>query len=150
MGAGRSFGVKENDVVYITMPMYHSAAGIMGIGSLIVFGTSVVIRRKFSASNFWKDCVKYRCTASQYIGEICRYLLAQKPCDEEKLHKVRLMWGNGLRAEIWRDFVSRFGIQRIGELYGSTEGNSNIGQCDIFAAPSFFEILQKLIFAGFS
>ncbi|EYB87131.1 hypothetical protein Y032_0268g804 [Ancylostoma ceylanicum] len=130
MGAGRSFGITENDVVYITMPMYHSAAGIMGIGSLIVFGTSAVIRRKFSASNFWKDCVKFNCTASQYIGEICRYLLAQKPCEEEKKHRVRLMWGNGLRAEIWNDFVSRFGIERIGELYGSTEGNSNIVNID--------------------
>ncbi|KIH57552.1 AMP-binding enzyme [Ancylostoma duodenale] len=101
-----------------------------GIGSLIVFGTSAVIRKKFSASNFWKDCVKFNCTASQYIGEICRYLLAQKPCAEEKKHRVRLMWGNGLRAEIWNDFVSRFGIERIGELYGSTEGNSNIVNID--------------------
>ncbi|KAJ1355222.1 hypothetical protein KIN20_012545 [Parelaphostrongylus tenuis] len=151
MGSGRSFGIRENDVIYITMPMYHSAAGIMGIGSLIVFGTSAVIRRKFSASNFWKDCVKYRCTASQYIGEICRYLLAQKPCDEEKLHNVRLMWGNGLRAEIWKDFVSRFRIQRIGELYGSTEGNSNIvnidnhvGSCGFFPIYPFIGFLYPV------
>ncbi|CAB3399630.1 unnamed protein product [Caenorhabditis bovis] len=130
MGAGNAFGLRPDDVVYITMPMYHSAAGIMGIGSLIALGTTAVIRKKFSASNFWKDCVKYRCTASQYIGEICRYLLAQKPSDEEKLHKVRLMWGNGLRAEIWTEFVNRFGIKRIGELYGSTEGNSNIVNVD--------------------
>lgn len=151
MGSGKSFGIKDNDVVYITMPMYHSAAGIMGIGSLIVFGTSVVIRRKFSASNFWKDCVKYKCTASQYIGEICRYLLAQKPCEEEKLHNVRLMWGNGLRAEIWEDFMSRFRIKRIGELYGSTEGNSNIvnidnhvGSCGFFPIYPFIGCLYPL------
>lgn len=130
MGAGKAFGVADDDVVYITMPMYHSAAGIMGIGTVIVYGTTAVIRKKFSASNFWKDCVRYNCTASQYIGEICRYLLAQKPCEEEHKHHVRLMWGNGLRAEIWNKFVSRFGIQRIGELYGSTEGNSNIVNID--------------------
>ncbi|KHJ99530.1 AMP-binding enzyme [Oesophagostomum dentatum] len=130
MGASRSFEITPDDVVYITMPMYHSAAGIMGIGSLIVCGATAVIRKKFSASNFWKDCVKYNCTASQYIGEICRYLLAQKPCEEEKKHRVRLMWGNGLRAEIWNEFVSRFNIKRIGELYGSTEGNSNIVNID--------------------
>ena len=58
-----------------------------------------------------------------------RYLLAQKPCDEEQQHNVRMMWGNGLRGEIWPEFVRRFRIQRIGELYGSTEGNSNIGEC---------------------
>lgn len=130
MGAGNAFGLVPDDVVYITMPLYHSAAGIMGIGSLIVLGTTAVIRKKFSASNFWKDCVKYECTASQYIGEICRYLLAQKPCEEESQHKVRMMWGNGLRGEIWPEFVRRFRIQRIGELYGSTEGNSNIVNLD--------------------
>ncbi|CAI2356125.1 unnamed protein product [Caenorhabditis sp. 36 PRJEB53466] len=130
MGSGKAFGMQKSDVVYITMPMYHSAAGIMGIGSLISFGTTAVIRKKFSASNFWKDCVKYNVTATQYIGEICRYLLAAKPCPEEKQHKVRLMWGNGLRGQIWKEFVGRFGIKRIGELYGSTEGNSNIVNLD--------------------
>ncbi|CAI5454641.1 unnamed protein product [Caenorhabditis angaria] len=130
MGSGSAFGITSNDIVYITMPMYHSAAGILGVGSLISFGTSVVIRKKFSASNFWKDCVKYNCTCSQYIGEICRYLLAQKQTPEEKQHKVRMMWGNGLRAEIWTDFVNRFNIEKIGELYGSTEGNSNIVNLD--------------------
>lgn len=130
MGAGRAFGLSKPDVVYITMPMYHSAAGIMGIGSLIAFGSTAVIRKKFSASNFWKDCVKYNVTATQYIGEICRYLLAAKPCPEEKQHTVRLMWGNGLRGQIWKEFVGRFGIKRIGELYGSTEGNSNIVNLD--------------------
>uniref|UniRef100_A0A8R1DT80 long-chain-fatty-acid--CoA ligase n=1 Tax=Caenorhabditis japonica TaxID=281687 RepID=A0A8R1DT80_CAEJA len=130
MGSGKAFGIRPDDVVYITMPMYHSAAGIMGIGSLISFGTTAVIRKKFSASNFWKDCVKYNVTATQYIGEICRYLLAAKECPEEKQHKVRLMWGNGLRSQIWKEFVGRFGIKRIGELYGSTEGNSNIVNLD--------------------
>lgn len=36
------------------------------------------------------------------------------------------MYGNGLRGEIWQDFVDRFGV-RIGEVYGSTEGTSNLG-----------------------
>jgi hypothetical protein len=37
------------------------------------------------------------------------------------------MYGNGLRSEIWEEFVRRFNVQRIGELYGSTEGTSNLG-----------------------
>lgn len=67
--------------------------------------------------------------ASQYIGEICRYLLAQPPVPEEKQHKMRLVYGNGLRAEIWQEFVNRFGV-KIGELYGSTEGTSNLVNTD--------------------
>lgn len=76
-----------------------------------------------------KQAVRLTCCIGGRLprSQCFRYLLAQKPCEEEQKHHVRLMWGNGLRAEIWNKFVSRFGIQRIGELYGSTEGNSNIG-----------------------
>uniref|UniRef100_A0A183CMA2 AMP-binding domain-containing protein n=1 Tax=Globodera pallida TaxID=36090 RepID=A0A183CMA2_GLOPA len=41
-----------------------------------------------------------------------------------------LLLGNGLRPQIWRDFVQRFGIEKIGEFYGSTEGNSNLLNID--------------------
>ena len=33
------------------------------------------------------------------------------------------MIGNGLRPSIWSEFKSRFGIQRVVEFYGSSEGN---------------------------
>lgn len=42
------------------------------------------------------------------------------------------MFGNGLRPQIWKQFVERFNIPQIGELYGSTEGNANVGKCEIF------------------
>ena len=37
------------------------------------------------------------------------------------------MFGNGLRPQIWDIFEKRFNIQRIGEFYGATEGNSSVG-----------------------
>uniref|UniRef100_A0A0N5A4G5 Very long-chain fatty acid transport protein n=1 Tax=Parastrongyloides trichosuri TaxID=131310 RepID=A0A0N5A4G5_PARTI len=129
MGSKKSFGILNNDRIYISMPMYHTAAGIIGIGQVLCMGNSCAIRQKFSASNFWKDCVKYECTASQYIGEICRYLLAQPQTEDENSHKMHLMYGNGLRTEIWQQFVDRFHV-RIGELYGSTEGTTNLVNID--------------------
>lgn len=63
-----------------------------------------------------------------YIGELCRYLLAQPKKETDTMHKIRLMFGNGLRQEIWRDFKNRFNIKQIGEVYGSTEGNANVGE----------------------
>ncbi|VDK43506.1 unnamed protein product [Anisakis simplex] len=144
MGCGKSFNIMSTDRIYVTMPMYHSSAGIIGVGQALLNASTCVIRKKFSASNFWIDCINYECTVSQYIGEMCRYLLAQKEIPEEKLHKVRLMYGNGLRIEIWRDFVTRFHIAKIGEFYGSTEGNSNIvnidnriGACGFFPVYAF-------------
>ena len=37
-------------------------------------GITVVLRRKFSTSQFWNDCRKHNVTVIQYIGEIMRYL----------------------------------------------------------------------------
>ena len=37
------------------------------------------------------------------------------------------MFGNGLRGEVWQEFVTRFNIKNISEFYGATEGNSNTG-----------------------
>ena len=118
----------KNMVLYNPLPLYHSAGGIVGIGLMMVFGSTVVIRKKFSVRNFWKDCCKYDCNAAQYIGEICRYLLSAPETPEERRHSVQLMIGNGLRPQIWDLFVRRFNIKRIGEFYGATEGNSSVGK----------------------
>lgn len=90
---------------------------------MLYTGCTVVVKRKFSATDFWADCTKHKVTVVQYIGELCRYLLQQAPRAEEKTHRVRMAIGNGLRPEIWADFQDRFGIPEIGEFYGSTEGN---------------------------
>jgi len=122
--------IKTDDTFYTPLPLYHTAGGLTGVGQVLLHGVSLAIRSKFSASNFWADCITYGCTVAQYIGEICRYLLTVPVCPEEKQHKVRLMYGNGLRPQIWETFVTRFGIQQIGEFYGATEGNSNIVNID--------------------
>uniref|UniRef100_A0A672GWH4 long-chain-fatty-acid--CoA ligase n=1 Tax=Salarias fasciatus TaxID=181472 RepID=A0A672GWH4_SALFA len=144
-----SFGLRPEDVIYTCLPLYHSAGTIMGVGQCLLFGVTVVIRRKFSASRFWDDCVKHSCTVIQYIGEICRYLLAQPVRPSEARHKVRVAVGNGLRSSVWEEFVQRFRIQRVGEFYGATECNCSlinidgkVGSCGFNSRilPSFYPI----------
>ena len=48
------------------------------------------------------------------------------------------MIGNGLRPEIWGEFVKRFNIQNIGEIYGSTEGN--VGLCELHTIKLYLEV----------
>lgn len=55
---------KHKDIFYTPLPLYHTAAGIMTAGQAIIFGSTVVIRKKFSASNYFQDCQKYKCTVS--------------------------------------------------------------------------------------
>ncbi|KAK2503833.1 hypothetical protein MC885_009998 [Smutsia gigantea] len=124
------FRMQPDDIVYDCLPLYHSAGNIVGIGQCLLHGMTVVIRKKFSASRFWDDCVKYNCTIVQYIGELCRYLLNQPPREAENQHKVRMALGNGLRQSIWTDFSGRFHIPQVAEFYGATECNCSLGNFD--------------------
>ncbi|XP_072458580.1 long-chain fatty acid transport protein 1 isoform X1 [Notamacropus eugenii] len=125
-----AYRMKTSDIIYNCLPLYHSAGNIMGVGQCLLYGLTVVIRKKFSASRFWDDCIKYNCTVVQYIGEICRYLLKQPVRPAENQHHVRLAVGNGLRPAIWEEFTGRFGVQQIGEFYGATECNCSIANID--------------------
>ncbi|XP_029058782.1 long-chain fatty acid transport protein 4 isoform X2 [Monodon monoceros] len=124
------FRMRPDDIVYDCLPLYHSAGNIVGIGQCLLHGMTVVIRKKFSASRFWDDCIKYNCTIVQYIGELCRYLLNQPPREAENRHRVRMALGNGLRQSIWTNFCSRFHISQVAEFYGATECNCSLGNFD--------------------
>ncbi|XP_076231493.1 long-chain fatty acid transport protein 4 [Calliopsis andreniformis] len=123
-------GMKSNDILYNPNPLYHTAGGLIGAGSAILKGVPVVLRTKFSVTSYWSDCIKYNCTAAQYVGEMCRYLLNVPSRPQDNAHRIRLMFGNGMRPQIWSDFVKRFKIKLICEFYGSSEGNANIINLD--------------------
>jgi fatty-acyl-CoA synthase len=122
-GFAGGLNMSASDRMYNALPLYHSAGGICALGAALVSGGACIIRRKFSAHEFWDDCYKYKATAFQYIGELCRYLLNAPPSAHERDHSIRVITGNGLRPEIWPEFQKRFAIPKIIEFYGATEGN---------------------------
>lgn len=116
-------GFRADDVIYTTLPLYHSSALMIGLHGCILAGATLALRTKFSASQFWDDCRKYNVTVIQYIGELLRYLCNTPPKPNDRDHKVRMALGNGLRGDVWREFVKRFGDIHVYEFYASTEGN---------------------------
>ena len=123
-------GTTQDDRMYNCLPMYHSVGGVVATGAVLVAGGSVAIRERFSASRFWDDIDRWDCTLFQYIGELCRYLLAAPPHPRETGHRMRLACGNGLRGELWQDFQNRFEIPRIIEFYAATESSFSLYNCD--------------------
>lgn len=117
------FGVTKDDIIYISLPLYHGSASLLGICGCIELGATCVLKKKFSATQFWNDCRKYNVTVFQYIGELCRYLCNQPQSEGEKKHGVRMAIGNGIRTDVWKEFLNRFGNIKICEFYGATEGN---------------------------
>ena len=83
----------------------------------------------------------------QYIGELCRYLL-NAPDREARRHGLRLVVGNGLRADVWTRFQRRFDIPRILEFYAATESNFSLYNIEgepgaMVASPPFSRIVFR-------
>ncbi|KAJ5907653.1 bifunctional fatty acid transporter/acyl-CoA synthetase (FAT1) [Penicillium taxi] len=107
---------------YSPLPLFHGTAFLTGLCYCLGAAGTLCLRRKFSASQFWKDVHDSRATRILYIGELCRYLLATPPSPYDKDHQCIVGNGNGLRGEIWERFKERFNIPEIREFYRSTEG----------------------------
>jgi len=118
------------DRMYNCLPLYHSVGGVVATFAPLVNGGAVVIRPRFSATEFWRDLRAERCTLFQYIGELCRYLVNSPHQAIETEHTLRMVCGNGLRPEVWEAFQNRFRIARILEYYASTEGNFSLYNCE--------------------
>ena len=121
---------RSTDRMFNCLPLYHSVGGVVATGATLAGGGAVVIRARFSASDFWRDVRDERCTLFQYIGELCRYLNNAPHQDIETEHSLRIACGNGLRPEVWESFQKRFRIPRILEYYASTEGNFSLYNCE--------------------
>ncbi len=111
----------QDDTMYVTTPLFHSNALNIGYGGVFGVGATMALARKFSVSRFWDDIRKYKATIFNYIGELCRYLYNQPPKPNDSDNSVKTIIGNGLRPEIWMEFKKRFGIERVAEMYGTTE-----------------------------
>ena len=102
----------------------------MGFGHVLSAGATLALGRKFSTSRFWHEVRQHQATIILYVGETCRYLLSAPPAVDpvtgqnlDRQHRVHTAFGNGLRPDVWNRFKDRFGIERIFEFYGATEGN---------------------------
>lgn len=127
---GHVLNLKQDDVLYATLPFYHATGIVVCWCGVIAGQATLALRRKFSTSEFWKDVQKFDASAFGYVGELCRYLMDAPENALERNHRVTKMIGNGMRPNIWDKFKQRFGVEEVLELYASSEGN--VGFSNIF------------------
>jgi len=118
------YRMDHTDCMYNCLPLYHSTGLMLGLCACVRVGASTLIKRKFSASSFWREASEFNTTLFVYVGELCRYLANQEPNEFEENNPIRAMVGNGLRPDLWDAFRNRFNVEMICEIYGASEGNA--------------------------
>jgi fatty-acyl-CoA synthase len=121
------FSLGPSDVCYVSMPLFHSNAVLVGWAVSLACRGSMVLRRKFSASQFLPDVRRYGATYANYVGKPLSYVLATPEQPDDADNPLRAVYGNeGAPADVER-FARRFGTVVV-DGFGSTEGGIAIGR----------------------
>jgi acyl-CoA synthetase (AMP-forming)/AMP-acid ligase II len=90
--------LKPGDRIYTALPLYHASANALCTLPTIYAGSAIVVSRKFSHKTFWPEVRASKANIVQHVGELCRYLVNAPPDLLDKVHNVKMAWGNGMRA----------------------------------------------------
>jgi fatty-acyl-CoA synthase len=121
------FDLGPSDTCYVSMPLFHSNAVLVGWAVALACRGSLVLRRKFSASQFIPDIRHYGATYANYVGKPLSYVLATPELADDADNPLRAVYGNeGAPADVER-FAQRFNT-RVMDGFGSTEGGIAIGR----------------------
>ena len=121
-----ALGVREDDVLLTTLPLFHINA-LNTFAQALLHGASFVLERRFSASGFWPAVARHKATVTYLLGAMVPILLARDPGPAEREHSVRIALGPGVPGHMHAVFRERTGVALL-EAYGSTETNFVIGR----------------------
>jgi fatty-acyl-CoA synthase len=119
MLAGR-FGLGPDDVLYVSMPLFHSNAVMAGWGPALACGGAVALAERFSASRLLDDVRRYGATYLNYVGKPLSYVMATPERPDDAENPLRIAFGNEAGDRDIEAFSRRFGCQVV-DGFGSTE-----------------------------
>jgi fatty-acyl-CoA synthase len=127
-------GLDWDSVGYACMPLFHSNSMFLGFHPAFEACGTVAMRKRFSASSFVPEVLRYGVTFWNYVGEPVHYILGaiEKAYggDEKRIlselaqnprNRLRYALGNGAAPPDIDRFIRWLGMEDMFELYGSTE-----------------------------
>jgi crotonobetaine/carnitine-CoA ligase len=118
---GWVLGVREHDVLYTSLPLFHTNA-LNTFVQALVHGATFVPGPRFSASAFFGRLAAAGATVTYLLGPMVQILLNRGGDDGERAHRVRVALAPATPASAHDPFRSRFGIELV-DGWGSTETN---------------------------
>jgi len=126
LGAAAAATLTTRDTVYCCLPLHHPSGTLVVSGSALAGGARLALASRFEPATFWDEVRRYGVSVIYYAGEMCRQIVDADPVLGEKNNPVRLFAGSGMRPDVWRQLVDRFGPVGVLELYASTEASAVI------------------------
>jgi crotonobetaine/carnitine-CoA ligase len=115
----RFLNITEDDRIMVFLPLFHTNPQMYAVMSALEVGCTLVIRPKFSVSNFFEDARRFDVTMFTYVGTVLAMLTSRIKAPDRN-HRITRCVGGGCPPEVWRAMQERFGIAPH-ELYGMTE-----------------------------
>ncbi|GAA3546520.1 fatty-acid--CoA ligase FadD1 [Nocardioides daeguensis] len=113
------YGLGPDDVVYCSMPMFHSNAVMAGFAVSAASGAALAVA-EFSARGFLADVRRHGATYLNYVGKPLAYVLATPAQPDDADNPLRFAFGNEASDRDIREFAQRFGCS-VWDGFGSTE-----------------------------
>lgn len=112
-------GLTADDVVFSPLPTYH-LGGLNVIYRMALAGGVVVLREKFSGTDFWDDIRSNGCTMTFFSGGMSYFIYRrpERPDDADNPLQRAVMFPV---IPEYQDFKRRFGIEQLSTGYSMTE-----------------------------
>jgi crotonobetaine/carnitine-CoA ligase len=107
-----------SDHRYSPFPMYHMS-GKGSVYGAALCGASVVLKQKWSGTDFWADIRAHRCTFTWLVGGMPALLYAAEARPDDADNPLRYALMAPVLPE-YRDFERRFGV-KLATAFGMTE-----------------------------
>jgi crotonobetaine/carnitine-CoA ligase len=114
-------GVGRDDRIMAILPLFHINAQFYSTWGAIAAEAGLILIRRFSASLFWQQAVKYEATEFNFVGTIGEMLCARPEEEFRPGHSIRTAVGAGVSAHVYETLTRRFGIANVIDAYGLTE-----------------------------
>lgn len=124
LGAAAVATLTMRDTVYCCLPLHHPSGTLVAAGSAVASGARLALASSPGAQTLWDEVKRYGVTVVFYAGEMCRALVDAPSTVGENNNPVRLFAGSGMRPDVWRRLVKRFGPVAVVEMYAATEVNA--------------------------
>ena len=113
--------LQPDERLMCVLPLFHINALMYSLGGAMACGGTLILIRRFSASNFWQQAAAARATEVNVIMSAAA-ILARRPAEEfVATHSLRKMFLAPLNQDLLDTFHQRFHVPVLIECYGMTE-----------------------------